>query len=249
RWQRHRHTVHALSSAGSDPRKAFRNRTLPVRCAIDRLPWRDMTRKTCAAWTAAAAFALGAMTTSFAAPASAAPVPSHDKRFTFDDTKPVVVATPGVARLCLVREQVVRKNPMAPEHLYLDGKPFAYLPQRGVVVADVPPGFHRLEGVLGCPPLVLECPADEVVLMRLREVIDEQDAVRARWLLEDPDFAGDLVEQMELLTTTTTPHGMEELAKRWRTVKVEARADTVRSPHDSSTVVAVDDVWFEHPLD
>ena len=205
-----------------------------------------MTRPIRAAWISTAAFALAI---ALAASALAAPVPSRDKRFTFDDTKPVVVPTPGVARLCLVREQIVRKNPMPPEHLYLDGQPFAWLPQRGTVVAEVSPGLHRLEGVLGCPPLVLEIPAGEVVLLRLREVIDEQDAVRARWLLEDPDFAGDLFERMELYVTTTTPRGMEDLAKRWRTVKTAVRADTVLSPHDSTTVVGVDDVWFEHPLD
>ena len=207
-----------------------------------------MTRLTRAARKVTAALAIG-LSISQMAPAAAAPVPSRDKRFTFDDTKPVVVATPGVARLCLVREQIVRKNPMPPEHLYLDGRPFAWLPQRAVIVAEVSPGLHRLEGVIGCPPLVLECPAGEIVLLRLREVIDEQDAVRARWLLEDPDFAGDLFDRMELLTTTTTPRGLEDLAKRWRTVRSDVRADTVLSPHDSTTVVAVDDVWFEHPLD
>lgn len=207
-----------------------------------------MSRLTHIAWIPAA-LALGAIAVSLAGNAAAAPVPSRDRRFTFDDAKPDLAPRPGVTRLVLVREQIVRKNPMVPERLYLDGQPLGWLPQRSVVVADVSPGTHRLEGIVGSPPLVIDCPAGEVVLLRLREVIDEQDAVRARWLLEDPEFAGDLVEQMELLTTTPTARGTADLVRRWRTVKKEARPDTVLAPDDSVTVVAVEEVWFEHPLD
>lgn len=209
-----------------------------------------MTRLTpLPSWTRGAALALGLLAASLAGAAAAAPVPSRDRRFTFDDTKPDLAPAPGAGRLCLVREQIVRKNPMPPERLYLDGQPLGWLPQRAVVIADVSPGTHRLEGVVGCPPLVFECPAGEIVLLRLREVIDEQDAVRARWLLEDPDFAADLVEQMELLHTRATPRGTLDLARRWRTVKTSERADSLLAPGDSATVVAVDEVWFEHPLD
>lgn len=196
-----------------------------------------------------AALALATIAAPLAGTAASAPVPSRDKRFLFDDAKPDLAPPSSGARLCLVREQIVRKNPMPPERLYLDGQPLGWLPQRSAVTTDLHPGLHRLEGIIGCPPLVFECRPGEIVLLRLREVIDEQDAVRARWLLEDPEFAGDLVEQMELLHVTTTARGTADLVRRWRTVKTASRPDTVLAPVDSVTVVAIDEVWFEHPLD
>lgn len=183
-----------------------------------------------------------------ATPAAAAPVKSGDRRFAFDDAEPRLDPEPGRARLLLVREQIVRKNPMPPERLYLDQRPLGFLPQRSVVAADVDPGFHRLEGVLGCPPLVIECRAGARVLLRLREVIDEHDAVRARWLLDDPDLASDLIAQMELRHATATGRGLAELEQRRRTVSRGLAADSILAPAPGAELV-VDEVWFEHPLD
>lgn len=201
-----------------------------------------------AAGRCGAPLVLAALVALQAAGAPAAPVPSHDRRFSFDDTKPGLDSPASGSRLVLVREQMVRKNPMPPERLYLDGRPLGYLPQRSVVAADVTPGLHRLEGVLGCPPLVIEFEPGERVLLRLREVIDERDAVRARWLLEDPDFAAELLESMELLHASVTPRGVAELERRWRTVDVGRPADSIRAPRDSSSLV-FPEIWFEHPLD
>lgn len=215
-------------------------------------PWRTMigrcrtTRLTPPglAWIAVATLlAAGA-----APPAGAAPVKSGDKRFTFDGAEPRLDPEPGRARLLLVREQVVRKNPMPPERLYLDQRPLGFLAQRTVVAADVDPGVHRLEGVLGCPPLVIECRAGTRVLLRLREVIDEHDAVRARWLLDDPDLASDLIAQMELRHAQATERGLAELAERRRTVSRGLAADSILAP-DPGAGLVVDEVWFEHPLD
>lgn len=180
--------------------------------------------------------------------ATAAP-PSRDRRFAFSDTTPDLSPSAERAVLCLVREQIVRRHPMPPERLYLDGVPLAYLPQRAVVATRVEPGVHRLEGVLGCPPLVISCAPGELVLLRLREVIDEQDAVRARWLLDDPELAEGLIAQGELLPVTLTERGREDLAKRWRTVDVSARPDSALAPADTGQAVTLDQVWFEHPLD
>lgn len=190
-----------------------------------------------------------ALFAAFLVSADAAPAASRDKRFAFTDTKPDLAPPASAGHLVLVREQIVRKNPMPPERLYLDARPLGYLPQRGVVVAEVGPGLHRLEGVLGCPPLVFEIGPGERVLLRLREVIDEQDAVRARWLLEDPDFAGDLIDQMELLNVQVTPRGLEELARRWRTVDVAMRADSILAPQAPGAALVIPEAWFEHPLD
>jgi len=179
----------------------------------------------------------------------AAPVPSHDKRFTLDDAAPGLATVFGRTKLCLVRELIVRKNPMPPERLYLDEKPLGLLPQQTFVVTEVDPGFHRLEGVLDCPALVIECRPGDLVLLRLREVIDERDIVRARWLLDDPSFATDLIAQWELRRAEPTVRGVQELIRRWRNVNRSLPPDTVAAPPDTAATLAFDEMLFEHPLD
>jgi hypothetical protein len=100
---------------------------------------------------------------------------SHDKRFAFADSLPGATAPAGLTRLVLVREQRVRRDPMPPERLYLDRRPLALLPQVSFMIADVTPGWHRFEGVLDAPALVIDCHAGEVLLLRMREMIDAQE--------------------------------------------------------------------------
>ena len=176
------------------------------------------------------------------------PPRSRDKRFAFADSAAGGAITPGRARLVLVREQMVRKDPLPPERLYLDGQPLALLPQVSFVLADVAPGWHVLDGVLDAPPVALECRAGERVLLRLREVIDAQDLIHRHWLLDDPAAADPLIAEKQLPIALTNARGTKDIAGKRRVVR-DAVADTASAPPDTAQVLGFDNVWFEHPLD
>jgi len=178
----------------------------------------------------------------------AAPPRSRDKRFAFADSLPGETVPAGRARLVLVREQMVRKDPLPPERLYVDGAPLALLPQASYVIADVAPGWHVLDGVLDAPPVALELRAGERALFRLREVIDAQDLIHRHWLLDDPAGTSTLIAEKELPLAITNAHGLKDLAGRRRVVR-DAAADTASAPADTAEVLGFDNVWFEHPLD
>jgi hypothetical protein len=138
---------------------------------------------------------------------------------------------------------------MPPERLYLDRRPLALLPQLSFVIADVAPGWHRFEGVLDMPACAIECRAGDVVLLRLREVIDAQDFVHSRWLLDDPATADALITEKELPIAITNERGLHEIQEKLRSLPAASDPDTISAPADTAQVLGFDNIWFEHPLD
>jgi hypothetical protein len=194
---------------------------------------------------AAAALALALLAPRVPDPGAA----PKDRRFTLLPDAPELAPLPDSTTLVLVREQYVRKDPLPPERLYLDGAPFAWLPQRSVVVARVAPGLRTLSGLFGAPDLVLGCGPGRIVLLRLREIIDEADRLRLRWLLDDPAGADDLLRGAALPRAVPTQRGLAELAKRAPRGRTEAAPDTAGAPADTGLVLVRPEIWFEHPLD
>uniref|UniRef100_A0A832I3I5 Uncharacterized protein n=1 Tax=Eiseniibacteriota bacterium TaxID=2212470 RepID=A0A832I3I5_UNCEI len=198
----------------------------------------------------AAALAAGALAALAAAGAPPrAEAAARDWRYALHDSLPDLAAPPDSAVLVLVREQFVRKNPLPPERITLDGAPHAWLPQRAFHVARVAPGLRRLGGLFGAPDLVLGCAPGRTLLLRLRETIDEEDRLRMRWILDDPAVAPELVRAAALPLAVPTARGVAEIAKRAARGASAAPPDTAGAPADTALTLSLAEIWFEHPLD
>jgi hypothetical protein len=170
-----------------------------------------------------------------------------DRRFALVDATHALAPAADSSTLVLAREQYVRKNPLPPERLFLDGGPLGWLPQRSVVVARAAPGLRRLSGIFDAPDLVVSCAAGATVLLRLRETIDENDVLRMRWILDDPDAAPELLRASGLPRAVPSARGLAELAKRASRHAATGPADTATASPDA--ILAFPEMWFEHPLD
>jgi hypothetical protein len=169
-----------------------------------------------------------------------------DKRFALRDTVLAESAPADRAVLCVVREQFVRKNPLPPERLYLDGAPLGFLPQRSWLSVEVEPGLRRLSGVIGAPELVLDCRPGRLYLLRMREIVDERDVLSVSWVLDDPDLAGSLTGGAGLPRSVATTRGIKDLSGR--PPRIPDRVDTLLAGPGGPPLV-LDNVWCEHPLD
>lgn len=148
-----------------------------------------------------------ALVAAFAAAASA------DEKVTVG--APVELPGPDPARtvVVLLREEFARAIAMKPDNLMLDGQPLALLPQRTFLVAKVEPGLHCLSGVPETRDLKFQTLPGEVVLLRLRERIDDQDRVVADWLFDDATSARELIRTKKLKFASTTESGAEKLER------------------------------------
>jgi hypothetical protein len=85
-------------------------------------------------------------------------------------------------------------------------------------------------------------------LLRLREVIDDRDVLTARFLLDDPEVAADLIARKRLAFVETTPGGMDYLRNRRRPVTEANQSPVIetglRQPPDTLSHIMV-----EKPLD
>lgn len=163
---------------------------------------------------------------SCAALALAAPAHAADPRFTWSGGGRLPAPAAGQAVVVLVREQFVRQTPMKPERVFVDATPLGWLPQGGYVVARVPAGVHTFWGPLNCPPLTFRARAGSTWLVRLRESIDDNDALHSHWLFDDPgNFAG-LADDLRLREARVTARGMRELAERAGQAPAPAAPDT-----------------------
>ena len=156
------------------------------------------------AWTALS------ILVAIASPLQAAP------RYTLGEPAAPVPTPSGQSVLYLTREQFVRALSLPAEQVFLDDAPLGYLPQRSYLASDVTPGRHRLWGVIGCPDLTLDVQPGRGYLLRLREVIDSNDLVSARWLSDDPGSIDDLVRSTGIARASPTPRGLQALAKKIR---------------------------------
>lgn len=204
----------------------------------------DARRRARAALGAAALAAAAALAPAGTDAPGAAP---RDRRFALVDSTPPLAAAPDSAVIVLAREQFVRKNPLPPERLYLDGAPLGWLPQQSAIVVAVAPGLHRLSGVFECPDLVVGCAPGETVLLRLRETIDDVDRLRLRWLLDEPAAAAGLLRGAALPLAVPSARGLADLAKRAGR-PAGAAPDTAAALAPDGRL-AFPEVLFEHPLD
>ncbi len=178
--------------------------------------------------------------------ANAEPLPSSvDKRYQLVDTLAAPAPDSSRAVLWLLREQFARKNALPPERLYLDGKPLTLLPQRSYFVTTLAPGTHALTGLVGAPTMRFEFLAGHAYLLRLRELVDEFDVLRSRWLFDQPSSAASLIAASELPAVRLTPKGEADLAKKATNPWALGTALAARAVADSGFT----QILFEHPLD
>jgi hypothetical protein len=174
--------------------------------------------------------------------------PTVDARFVLTDSAGTHTPADGKAVIYLVREQYVRNQPLPPEMIYLDDAPAGLLPQQAWFEVQVDPGPHRLRGLVGDPNFTLRCHPGRAYLLRLREVIDNQDQRNERWLFDDASTAADLIQRNGLRNVVTTDAGIRYLRKKMRSVCSDDTVDAARR------FVAVlpdsfDQVLMERPLD
>ncbi|HET7225852.1 MAG TPA: hypothetical protein VFK69_09075 [Candidatus Eisenbacteria bacterium] len=149
-----------------------------------------------------------------------------DPRFRLSAAGGLPAPGAGQAVVVLVREQFVRQTPMKPERVFVESTPLGWLPQAGYVVARVAAGVHTFWGPLNCPPLTFRARAGSTWLVRLRESIDQNDALHSHWLFDDPgNFAG-LADELELREARVTARGVRELSERADQAPAPAAPDT-----------------------
>jgi len=167
-------------------------------------------------------------------------------RFVLSDSVSFSPPDPESSDVYLIREQVVRVNPMPPERVYLDGVPATLLPQRTWCVLRIGPGRHRLAGILGCPDFVFESRAGYRYVVRLREIVDAQDQWSARPLF-DSFTAGRLaIERGRLRHVATTEAGMTILRRAaHRAVGAAGTCDVT----PNAVADTLEDMLLERPLD
>ncbi len=180
-------------------------------------------------------------------PAGAAE-PTVAPRFVLSDSAATPAPAGDGAIIRLVREQYVRQRPLPPEMIYLDGGPAGLLPQQSWFELDVKPGPHRLCGLAGDTGLTLRCDPRRTYLLRLREVVDSEDQLTARWLLDDPGVSKDLVRKSRLRHVTTTQVGLRYLEKKKRTICPDD--DPSVAPSRARALPdSFDNILLERPLD
>lgn len=157
-----------------------------------------------------------------------APRAAHaDPRFTLSaGGGSVPAAGPAQATIVVVREQFVRGTPMKPERVYAEDTPLGWLPQGAFVAVVVSAGVHTVWGPLNCPPLTFYARGGETWLLRLRESIDDNDALHSHWLFDDPATLGPLSEALHLKQARVTARGLRDLSKRVDTAPTAQPPDT-----------------------
>jgi hypothetical protein len=173
-------------------------------------------RRTPFPWLAGAA---AAVLLGIAAP----PLAGADPNFKLGDDPVFLEPEPGRAVLYVAREQFARLQPLRPEKLHLDAAPLGILPQGGYLAIAIEPGTRCVAGIHGIPALCLEYRAGRAYLLRLREVIDEQDHLHAHWLLDDASAIRGIVGESRLEPVSLTERGRQALEKRFAE-KAAARA-------------------------
>src|SRR5262245_4028369 len=124
---------------------------------------------------ALACLAMGLAPSAFAA--------SQQRGYMLRDTSSLPPPAAGQARLLVARDMVIRQD-MKPEFVFVDRTPAGMLPQRSAVTIEVPAGWHRVWPGRGSSVGVwMEFVPDGRYLLRLRET-----AVSGAW-------RGDLVRE------------------------------------------------------
>ena len=177
------------------------------------------------------------------------PAAGAQMRYTLADTIAIEAASAREASVIVMREQIEREHYMDPLAIYLDGQPFAILPQRTYQSQTLAAGRHCITGLDGGPDLCFDADGGDTLLLRLRERVTTDDRDDRRWVLDDARKAPVIMRDLELKRVALEPAGDDWMRKRSIYTRGKLAPGTGGRGLDDLGVVpdSLANVWYRDP--